>query len=209
METTTAGTRPQNAQSELEACRGCGTTLATDQRYCLACGTRRGATRVPVSTLFTPLEGAPTPAPAAPAVERPVVTPTVAAIGAMAVVLALVAGLLIGRGGQTATTTPAAAPTITVQGGGGNQTAAADTSSGAAKKSKKHKSKAPKASLTAKGQKVGTADKATLNSLSNSSGKDYQKKSANLPKTTVLPGKPPPKDNKPAGGGTGFQELGG
>ena len=214
MEQTTATLTPP-ARGEIAACRGCGSPLDLDQRYCLACGARHGTTRVPVSALFA---APPAPAAAAPAVrapDRPVVTPVIAAIGAMAVVLALVAGLLIGRGERPTAAAPAAAPTITVQGGGTatDQSASAADSTSSAKHKKKGKGartpKAPKASLNAAGQKVGTADKATLNALQNTSGKDYSKKSANLPKTTVLPGKPPPKDNKPAGGGSGFQEIGG
>jgi hypothetical protein len=40
-----------------------------------------------------------------------------------------------------------------------------------------------------------------LKQLQNSSGKDYAKKSAKLPPKIDTGGKPPPKDNKPAGGG--------
>ena len=47
-----------------------------------------------------------------------------------------------------------------------------------------------------------------LKDLNSSSGADYQKKSQKLPKQVGTRGKPPPKDNKPAGGGTGFQEIG-
>jgi hypothetical protein len=41
-----------------------------------------------------------------------------------------------------------------------------------------------------------------INDLNNTSGEDYSKKSAKLPKDLVTPGKAPPKDNKPAGGGS-------
>jgi hypothetical protein len=214
MERTTAqiptgGTQPPR-QHEVEACRSCGALLAADQRYCLTCGTRRGATRVPVSTLFTAVgaSGAPqsaAAAPAAPVAERQSITPTVGAIGALAVVLALVAGLLIGRdnGGQKV---PAAAPvTVSVPSGGAAAAPAADATASA--RSKKSKSSKKKASLTTGGRK-GTADKATLNALQNTSGKDYSKKSANLPKTTVLPGKLPPKDHKKAGGGSKAVTIG-
>jgi hypothetical protein len=46
------------------------------------------------------------------------------------------------------------------------------------------------------------ADAKAINDLQNTSGEDYSKKSAKLPKDLVTPGKAPPKDNKPAGGGS-------
>jgi len=47
-----------------------------------------------------------------------------------------------------------------------------------------------------------------VKNLDNSSGSDYQKKSQKLPKQVDTGGKPPPKDKKPAGGGTDFQTIG-
>jgi hypothetical protein len=44
--------------------------------------------------------------------------------------------------------------------------------------------------------------------LNNSSGSDYQKKSEKLPKQVGTSGKAPPKDNKPAGGGSDFEDIG-
>jgi hypothetical protein len=57
----------------------------------------------------------------------------------------------------------------------------------------------------------GGSSKATakaLQGLQSTSGTDYQKKSAKLPDTVALPGKPPPKDNKAPGGGSGAQTIG-
>jgi hypothetical protein len=51
-------------------------------------------------------------------------------------------------------------------------------------------------------------DKQKLQQLQNLSGSDYSKQSRKLPKTVELPGKAPAKDNKPAGGGSGFQSIG-
>lgn len=51
------------------------------------------------------------------------------------------------------------------------------------------------------------ADKQAVQSLQNLSGSDYAKQSRKLPDTLALPGKPPPKDNKQGGGGTGFETI--
>jgi hypothetical protein len=51
------------------------------------------------------------------------------------------------------------------------------------------------------------ADKQAVQELENLSGSDYAKKSRKLPDTLALPGKPPPKDNKEGGGGTGFETI--
>ena len=50
-------------------------------------------------------------------------------------------------------------------------------------------------------------DKAAVQQLENLSGSDYAKQSRKLPDTLALPGKPPPKDNKEGGGGSGFQTI--
>ena len=51
-------------------------------------------------------------------------------------------------------------------------------------------------------------EKSKLKELESSSPKDYQKKSKKLPDKLKLPGKPPPKDNKKAGGGSKEQTIG-
>ena len=51
------------------------------------------------------------------------------------------------------------------------------------------------------------ADKQAVEQLQNLSGSDYAKQARKLPDTLALPGKPPPKDNKEGGGGTGFQTI--
>lgn len=54
----------------------------------------------------------------------------------------------------------------------------------------------------------GSGTGAPAPDLSKSTGSDYEKKSQNTPKTQVLPGKPPPKDNKKPGDGTAATEIG-
>jgi hypothetical protein len=51
------------------------------------------------------------------------------------------------------------------------------------------------------------ADKQAVQNLENLSGSDYAKQSRKLPDTLAIPGKPPPKDNKQGGGGTGFETI--
>jgi hypothetical protein len=51
------------------------------------------------------------------------------------------------------------------------------------------------------------ASKSDLQSLNNSSGSSYEAQSRKLPNNIQTPGKPPPKDNKPAGAGTSFQVI--
>jgi hypothetical protein len=62
------------------------------------------------------------------------------------------------------------------------------------------KVKAPSKAEQAAGSKA-------IQDIQSATGKDYSKKSAKLPKTLVTPGKAPPKDNKPAGGGSGSQTF--
>ncbi len=62
------------------------------------------------------------------------------------------------------------------------------------------------------GSGASSADKKAggkaVQDLNNSTGQDYQKKSSKLPDTVALPGKPPPKDDKAPGGGSGGETIG-
>lgn len=131
-----------------EQCAACGAQLARDQRYCVACGERRGKPRLPF------MDGRPrqaaTPPPAAPAAAP---TParrsgTAAGVtlvaGVATLVLAMGVGVLIGRsGGNGGSGGRAAAPAVqvvTVAGGGGGSAATTPTTSGSTT-SAKHKAK--------------------------------------------------------------------
>jgi hypothetical protein len=63
------------------------------------------------------------------------------------------------------------------------------------------------ASAPAIGGAKAQADKQAVQNLDNLSGSDYAKQSRKLPDTLALPGKPPPKDNRQGGGGTGFETI--
>ena len=95
-------------------CANCGARLATDQRYCLSCGTRRGPLPAPVESTLHEMRGAPVaaapllvpvvppPPPRAPfGLAMP--TPRVASLLVMAMLsFGVVAGSLTGPGGVEA-----------------------------------------------------------------------------------------------------------
>jgi hypothetical protein len=207
--------------AEVARCPACGAPLATDQRYCLNCGARRGAPRIDFRRhLGTPVaraeeNGRP------PAAETPPAPPPgpgpqrdyapLAAVGGIAVLgLMLLVGVLIGRGDGGSE--PAPAPVV-VRGGeaepGGESENTADTGKpgkeAAAKKAgaEINARKAGSAgSLTgggAEGGPVEASDEA-LKELQESP--DYSKESAKLPNEIATGGEPPPKDDKAPGGGS-------
>ena len=108
-------------------CTGCGTPMASDQRYCLECGKRKGDPRVefanyvngsaalPETTGTPPGDIPPEPVPvAAPAPDdRPQreVTPLMAAAGLAGLAVILLLGVLIGRMGQDSASGPVVAAT--------------------------------------------------------------------------------------------------
>jgi hypothetical protein len=99
MATTTPFNAPVVGQDG-DACSGCGSPLAVDQRYCLECGTRRGATRVPIRTAAG---SSATPDPADPTAavqpKRGSEWTPLTAVGLVAVIaLILLAGILVGQG---------------------------------------------------------------------------------------------------------------
>ncbi len=111
-------TRVQRPPEQVR-CSGCGHPMATDQRYCLDCGTRRGGPRVEFDEYLGDrgqaekpgLPTGPPPPPVTPGYAlgnpepdpRPVreVTPLMAAAGLMAFALILIFGVLIGKQGNS------------------------------------------------------------------------------------------------------------
>jgi hypothetical protein len=127
-----------------DSCSACGTAMATDQRYCIECGQRRGAPRLPTLDAAARLAG-PTPRGAAPTTGRLSPAATLAAvIGTL--LLAVAIGVFIGRSGndessRTATQVvsviapPSAAGTAVAAAAAPTTTAATGaTTTGAAKK---------------------------------------------------------------------------
>lgn len=126
-------------------CPSCGALLASDQRYCLECGQRRGDPRLPFMDAVVLMEAVKQPgqAPPPPKKKRSGISPNAALIAGIAtLLLALGIGVLIGRSGNsnTAGTAPAA-PIVIHSGGGGEESTASTggkstTGGGAASKAK-------------------------------------------------------------------------
>jgi F0F1-type ATP synthase membrane subunit c/vacuolar-type H+-ATPase subunit K len=195
-----------------EPCASCGAPLAADQRYCLECGTRREQARLPFRDILTaqaPPGAAPTGTP-----EQPARSGLAFLAGLLCLLAALGVGVLIGRSGDDAPTTAAPTPApqvITVNGAAPATTTTPATStndaSGAGSSSPSSDASG-RGGSGAKSSKGAKSSNKAVKDLDGSSGSDYQKKSQKLPKEVGTGGKPPPKDNKPAGGGTDFEDIG-
>jgi hypothetical protein len=205
-------------------CRACGSPLAADQRYCLQCGTRRAEARLP----FLEILARQAPAPAGATTTTTVTTRrgpagfidrmgtnAAAVAGVACLLLALGVGVLIGGLGDNGTSgagTPqvisvgGAAPAAAVPAASSTAPGASATpGSGAATSPKSTKKKS---SSAASASKPKASNKAVQN-LNSTSGADYSKKSAKLPKTLGTGGKAPPIDkSKPIGGGSDVQSIG-
>src|SRR5262249_28579486 len=105
---------------EGETCEQCGTVLATDQRYCLNCGWRRGESRVDYEKRLNggaATNGAsPATVPAGNPAANPQWTPAFAILAIALLGVMLLLGVLIGKKGNdnnTQTVAAQAAPTTT------------------------------------------------------------------------------------------------
>lgn len=124
-------------------CPNCGSVLASDQRYCLQCGQRRGEPRLPFmdAVVFmetskrAPAEPGAAPAPPPPADRRPFMSANASLVAGVAtLVLAIGVGVLIGRSGEgDASNAAAPAPQIIRVGGGGGEVATTASSAGSDK----------------------------------------------------------------------------
>jgi len=129
--------------------------MATDQRYCLGCGQRRGDPRLPFMDAVVLMDAVKQPKqapPPPPKRKRRGISPNAALIaGVGTLLLALGVGVVIGRSGTHEVAQTAAAPQVIEIGGGGEGSATASrgnatTGGGAASKAKtkRQKSKALK-----------------------------------------------------------------
>jgi hypothetical protein len=117
-------------------CPSCGSAMAPDQRYCLACGARRGDPRLPFMDAVVFMEAMRQPqiaasAPAPPPEKRSRMSPNASLVAGVAtLVLAIGVGVLIGRSGESSSTQVAnTTPQVIKVEGGGTETASASTSS--------------------------------------------------------------------------------
>lgn len=147
----TPGIGVQQSTASGDQCPGCGSQMAADQRYCLACGNRRGDPRLPfmdavvfMDAVKRPQGGATAPPPP-PRERKPRMSPNASLIAGVAtLVLAIGVGVLIGRSGDSgstmaANTTP---QVIKVEGGGGEAATAEASGAKNAKGKGKGKKKA-------------------------------------------------------------------
>jgi len=112
-------------------CPSCGASLAPDQRYCLACGHRRGDPRLPFMDAVVFMESSkrqPQPqsaaAPAPPPDRRPFMSANASLIAGVAtLVLAIGVGVLIGRSGDNSSSNAAAPAPQIIRVGEGSATA--------------------------------------------------------------------------------------
>lgn len=153
-------------------CPNCGASLAPDQRYCLACGHRRGDPRLPFMDAVVFMESAKRPAPvesavaAAPAPDRrPFISANASLVAGVAtLILAIGVGVLIGRSGDSGSSNAAApAPQVITVGGGGGEVASTS-------KAKEANSAADKSGAKADKPKAATQKKAKKKLATGSSG---------------------------------------
>lgn len=150
-----------------DRCANCQAPLASDQRYCVNCGERRGRSRFAADSFHQ--APPPAPPPVAPP-RRPRASSGATLVAGVATLLvALGVGVLIGHdsGNSTPKTVAASAPQIiTVGGGGGSGSGSASSSQSKGKKSKSkpakvvHVTKKVAAKATAAATKVLGGSKA-------------------------------------------------
>ena len=167
-----------------DRCTNCQAPFASDQRYCVTCGERRGKARFNFAAPATP-PPAPAPSPKRERAPRPSSGATLIA-GVATLLLAMGIGFLIGNANNNNGTTRAAAAApqvITVAGGGGiasgsGATGGSSTPSSTSSSSKKTKVKAAHVVITKK--VAAAANAAAGNALGGGA--------SNLAPTTVQPG---------------------
>lgn len=114
------------ATASEDRCGACGAPLAHDQRYCVECGERRGASRLPAGQPAAEASSRRTRAPRGPRGQR-VSSGTTLVAGVGVLLLAIGLGVLIGRLGHNSSNQKASSPpvqVVTVQGGGGSASTA-------------------------------------------------------------------------------------
>jgi len=117
-----------------DQCPACGSPMLPDQRYCLACGARRGDPRLPFMDAVVFMDAMKQPRPAAAAAapapqpdHRPWMSANASLVAGVAtLVLAIGVGVLIGRSGDSGSSAAAPAPQV-IRVGGGEESATAST----------------------------------------------------------------------------------
>lgn len=166
-----------------ERCATCQSPLATDQRYCINCGARRGKPRFSAANVTSAggMVAAPAP-PQAPNRSRGGGATTLIA-GVATLLVAMGVGVLIGHNSAGSQTRAPAAQVITVGGSGATAGGAATTASLAPSRAAKHgkagKAKPVVVHITAKANKAAAAAVSkVLGSSSNLSSNPTQQQGA-------------------------------
>src|SRR3984957_2917999 len=178
-----------------DRCSNCQAPLASDQRYCINCGERRGKPR------FTFAADQPEPATAS-APKQPRQggrsNGAVALVGFIAVLLlAMGVGVLIGHSNNSNTSTKVAstpAPEVITVGGSG--TTASTSNSSNSNSSKKKNKKSSSSSSSSSKSKVS---KSAATAAANAAGNAYGGGSAKISDPTVHPGKAATGPGPPTG----------
>ena len=187
---------------EGDTCEQCGSVLATDQRYCLNCGWRRGESRVDYEQRLNGGLSATNGAVATAAAPTQQWTPAFAILAIALLGVMLLLGVLIGKkGDDTQTVAAQAAPTTT--------TAAAptDTTATTASNSKAAKGGAGAAPGQGKVVQGGSGNTNGIQAADTSASPQEQAK--NGPDVVATQGAPEKLDpTGPAGGGSGATCIG-
>jgi hypothetical protein len=178
---TTSAAAPTAGLAGGDVCPNCGSQMSADQRYCLACGERRGEPRLPVMQASA-LQSAAAPT-APPPKQKRKLSPNTTLIATIAtLLLAMGVGVLIGHSGKSSDSSGDQGVQVVKVGGAGGAAA-----SGA--KTKKTEGKVP----SGKNAKTGKSKKAVSQTYQKnlSGGTATALKAApgvKLPPATVKPG---------------------
>jgi hypothetical protein len=192
---------------EGDTCEGCGSALATDQRYCLNCGRRRGESRVDYEQRLNaavPTSNGAVVATAAPANGQWTPAFAILAIALLGVMLLL--GVLIGKKGNNNTQTVAAQAAPTTTAAAAPTPTTATTASNTNNKSAKGGggAAAPGAGNVVQGGSGSTAGIQAANT-----GASVEQNAKSGPNVVATQGKPAPLDpGGTAGGGSGATCIG-
>jgi hypothetical protein len=145
-----------------DRCANCNATLASDQRYCLDCGERRGRARFSYDTFAAQSAAAPVEVAALPPSRGRFSSGTTLVAGVATLLIAIGVGVLIGHYSANNGAARAAAPQVITVGGGGGAGAAATNGTAsngttAAAHGKSSKLKVTKVVVTAKTAQAATA----------------------------------------------------
>jgi hypothetical protein len=111
-----------------DRCQNCQAPLASDQRYCVNCGTRRGKSRFSLESVAAQATPPPAPAPTTKKTARRLPAGVTLVTGVATLLLAMGVGVLIGHDSNSPAPQRASAP-IVVNGGAASPTTATGTTS--------------------------------------------------------------------------------